>query len=120
MAHPATVEEYLAALPGDVQAVVRELRQRIHAALPTSTEKITYAIPTVLLDGHPLISYGAWKSHLGMYPVPVTDGELEQAVAPYRSTKDTLRFRYRDTIPMDLIIRVVTARAASGSDSAIT
>jgi uncharacterized protein YdhG (YjbR/CyaY superfamily) len=129
MAHPATVEEYLAALPEDVQAVVRELRRRIQAALPTSTEKISYAIPTVLLEGHPLISYGAWKSHLGMYPVPVTEGQLEQALAPYRSTKDTLRFRYRDTIPLDLIVRLVTERAAlasrrteksSGSDSAIT
>jgi uncharacterized protein YdhG (YjbR/CyaY superfamily) len=127
-----SVEEYLAALPEDVQTVVRELRRRIQAALPTSTEKISYAIPTVLLDGHPLIHYGAWKSHLGIYPVPIIEGELEQALAPYRSTKDALRFRYRDTIPLDLVIRVVSElasratferlreRKSSGSDSAIT
>jgi uncharacterized protein YdhG (YjbR/CyaY superfamily) len=129
MAHPDTVEEYLAALPDDVQPVLRELRRRIQAALPASTEKISYAIPTVLLDGRSLISYGAWKSHLGVYPVPVAEGELEELLAPYRSTKDTLRFRYRDTIPLDLILRVVSERAAlasrrteksSGSDSAIT
>ncbi|WP_375424608.1 iron chaperone [uncultured Friedmanniella sp.] len=120
MAQPASVEEYLAALPEDVQPVVREVRRRIAEALPTSTEKISYAIPTVLLDGRPLISYGAWKSHLGLYPVPVTVGDLEQELVPYRSTKDTLRFRYRDTIPVDLIIRVVAARAASGRDSATT
>lgn len=93
MAPPATVEDYLAALPADVQPVVREVRQRIQAALPTSTENISYAIPTVLLDGPPLISFGAWKSQLGMYPVPVTEGELEELLVPYRSTKDTLRFR---------------------------
>ncbi len=133
MAPPATVEDYLAALPTDIQPMIREVRQRIMAALPTSTEKISYAIPTVMLEGRPLISYGAWKSHLGVYPVPVTEGELEELLAPYRSTKDTLRFRYRDTIPLDLIARVVTACASrrapfdglrepksSGSDSLIT
>lgn len=133
MTHPASVEDYLAALPEDVQPVVREVRRRILQALPTSTEKISYAIPTVVLEGRPLIAYGAWKSHLGLYPVPVTEGALEDSLAPYRSTKDTLRFRYADTIPLDLIVRVVIARAArtpfdheprteksSGSDSLIT
>jgi uncharacterized protein YdhG (YjbR/CyaY superfamily) len=120
MAPPATVEEYLAALPADVQPVVRELRRRIAEALPTSTEKISYAIPTVLLNGQTLISYGAWKSHLGLYPVPVAAGALEDELAPYRSTRDALRFRYRDTVPIELIIRAVLDRAASGRDSAIT
>jgi uncharacterized protein YdhG (YjbR/CyaY superfamily) len=113
MAQPATVQEYLDALPEDVRPLVEEVRRTIREALPESSEKISYAIPTVLLDGRPLISYGAWKSHLGLYPVPVTDGELEEQVAPYRSTKDTLRFRYRDPVPLDLIARVVTARAAT-------
>lgn len=126
MAPAATVEEYVAGLPTEVQAIVREVRRRIQSALPASTEAISYAIPTVLLDGRPLISYGAWKSHLGMYPVPVADGELERELAPYRSTKDTVRFRYRDAVPYDLIIRLVTERAAVrsekslGSDSATT
>lgn len=127
MGHAATtVEDYLAALPADVEPVVRELRRRIRVAVPDSTETISYAIPTVLLDGRPLIHYGAWKSHLGLYPVPIADSDLERELAPYRSTKDTLRFRYRDTIPLDLIARVVSERAALvtekslGSDRAIT
>lgn len=131
---PRTVEEYVAALPPDVQAVVDELRRRIRTALPQAGETISYAMPTVTLHGEALAYYGAWKHHLGLYPVPVTDGELEEAVAPYRSTKDTLRFRYRDSVPYDLLVRVVTELAARrrseradrrsekslGSDSAIT
>lgn len=113
MAHPGSVEDYLSALPDAVQPLLREVRRRIAEALPGSSETISYAIPTVVLDGRTLIAYGAWKSHLGLYPVPVTEDELEQAVAPYRSTKDTLGFPYRDPIPIDLIVRVVTARAAA-------
>ena len=130
---PATVEDYLATLPEDVQPVVREVRRRILAAVPAATEKISYAIPAVVLDGRSLISYGAWKSHLGLYPVPVGAGDLEAELVPYSSTKDALRFRWRDPMPYDLIARLVNERAASlpfdglrerkkslGSDSAIT
>ena len=109
---PATVEEYQAARPEDVQLVLREVRRSIAAAVPAAAETISYGMPTVVLDGRPVLSYGAWKQHLGLYPVPQTDGALEQEVGPYRSTKDTLRFRYRDPIPYDLIGRIAAARAA--------
>lgn len=109
---PATVEEYQAARPAEVQLVLREVRRHIHAAVPGLAESISYGMPTLSLDGRPVLSYGAWKQHLGLYPVPRSDDELEQAVAPYRATKDTLRFRYRDPIPYPLIARIAAARAA--------
>jgi uncharacterized protein YdhG (YjbR/CyaY superfamily) len=110
---PATVEEYQAAQPEEVQQVLREVRRHLAAAVPEAVERISYGMPTLALDGSPLISYGAWKSHLGLYPVPQSAGPLEEAVAPYRSTKDTLRFRYRDPIPYELIGRIAAARAAT-------
>ena len=108
---PRMVEDYVAGYPSEVQEVLREVRQRIRRALPDAEERISYGIPTVTLDGRPVLSYGAWKQHLGLYPVPQSEGELEEAVAPYRSTKDTLRFRYRDPVPYDLIARIARARA---------
>ena len=110
---PRTVEEYQAMHPEEVQQVLREVRRCIAAAVPRAAERISYGIPTLSLDGSPLLSYGAWKSHLGLYPVPQSEGPLEEAVAPYRSTKDTLRFRYRDPIPYELIGRIAAARAAA-------
>ena len=109
---PATVEEYQATRPDAVQRVLREVRRSIAAAVPDGAETISYGMPTLTLGGRPVLSYGAWKEHLGLYPVPQSDSQLEEAVAPYRSTKDTLRFRYRDPIPYDLIARIAAARAA--------
>lgn len=113
MVAAATVEDYLAALPAEVQPTLREVRRRIAAALPDSTEKISYAIPAVQVDGRTVVFYGAWKHHLGVYPVPVAEGELEEALAPYRSTKDTLRFPYTEPFPYELVVRVATERAAA-------
>ncbi len=108
---PATVEEYQAACPAEVQQVLVEVRRSIAAAVPGAGETISYGMPTVTLDGRPVLSYGAWRQHLGLYPVPQPADELEPEVAPYRSTKDTLRFRYRDPIPYELIGRIAAARA---------
>jgi uncharacterized protein YdhG (YjbR/CyaY superfamily) len=111
MAAAAGVDEYIAGQPAEVQEILQEVRGRIRTALPGSGEKISYGMPAVVLDGRALFYYGAWKAHLGLYPLPKGDDELEQAVSPYRATKDTLRFRYRDPIPYDLIVRIATAIA---------
>jgi uncharacterized protein YdhG (YjbR/CyaY superfamily) len=79
---PRTVEDYVAGYPSEVQEVLREVRQQIRRALPDAEEKISYGIPTVTLHGPPVLSYGAWKQHLGVYPVPQSEGELEEALLP--------------------------------------
>jgi uncharacterized protein YdhG (YjbR/CyaY superfamily) len=69
-------------------------------------------MPAVTVDGRYLLYYGAWKNHLGLYPVPAlnaVDGlapELEAAVTPYRSGRSTLKFRYDRPTPFDLITRL--------------
>jgi uncharacterized protein YdhG (YjbR/CyaY superfamily) len=107
---PSTVEDYIAGCPDEVASVLREVRRHIAAALPDAGERISYGMPTITLDGRPLLYYGGWKQHLGLYPVPRCEGELEEAVAPYRSTKGTLRFRYRDPVPYDLFARIAAER----------
>lgn len=112
MVAATSVDVYLAGQPGEVQEILQEVRARVRAALPGSGEKISYGMPTVLLDGRALFYYGAWKAHLGLYPLPEgLDAELERAIAPYRATGDSLRFRYRDPVPYDLIERVALAFA---------
>jgi uncharacterized protein YdhG (YjbR/CyaY superfamily) len=110
VAVPRTVEDYVAGYPSEVQEVLRAVRQRIVGALPGAEESISYGMPTVTLAGRPVLYIGAWKQHLGLYPVPESD-ELEEAMAPYRAGRGTLRFRYRDPIPYDLIARIATVAA---------
>jgi uncharacterized protein YdhG (YjbR/CyaY superfamily) len=112
MVAAAGVDEYIAGYPADIQEILQEVRSRIRSALPGSGETISYGMPTVLLDGRALFYYGAWKQHLGLYPLPEgADAELGPALAPYRASGDSLRFRYRDPIPYRLIERVASAFA---------
>jgi uncharacterized protein YdhG (YjbR/CyaY superfamily) len=101
------VEEYIGALDTDAQQMATRLRDLIHGAAPEITETIRYKMPCFLLEGKHLVYFGAWKHHIGLYPIPPLDADLEAEIGPYRTAKDTVRFRYKDPVPWDLIERLI-------------
>ena len=103
----ATVDDYVTALPDDARPVMEEVRRVVHRVVPDVVEKISYQMPTFVLDGLPLVHVAAWKKHLGLYPLPPMDGDLAARVAPYRGAKDAMQLRYDRPVPYDLVERVV-------------
>jgi uncharacterized protein YdhG (YjbR/CyaY superfamily) len=103
----ATVDEYLAGLPDDVRVRVQEVRRVVHEVVPDAGETISYAMPTFTLDGQPLLHVAAWKQHIGLYPLPALDPELDALVEPYRGAKDAMKLPHAKPLPCDLVARVV-------------
>jgi uncharacterized protein YdhG (YjbR/CyaY superfamily) len=104
---PSTVEDYIAALDGDAQRIAIQFRGLIRGAAPGITDTVRYKMPCFLLDGEYLVYFGAWKNHIGLYPIPTLGADLEADVGPYRAAKDTVRFRYKDPVPWDLVERLI-------------
>lgn len=90
-----------------MQDAVKSLRGTIYKTIPDATETIRYAMPAVMLNGHYVVHYAARKYHIGLYPIPPMPDDLEPEVAPYRSTKDTMRLPHETPIPSDLVRRVL-------------
>lgn len=112
MAEPfATVDDYIASFPEDVRIILQEIRQIIHSAVPGAVEKISYAIPTIMFEGHYLVYFAGWKHHVSLYPVPEADAALQHDMEPYLAAKGTLKFPLRRPVPYDLITRVIKALA---------
>jgi uncharacterized protein YdhG (YjbR/CyaY superfamily) len=112
MAHrskPATIDEYIAAFPDDVQAILEKIRATIRKAAPEAKEKISYQIPAFTMDGD-LIYFAAFKQHIGMYPPVRGDEKLQKDLARYRGEKGNLRFPLDEPMPYALITRIVKAR----------
>lgn len=105
---PKTVDEYVSSFSSDVQTILQQVRQTILTVAPTAEESIGYQIIKASIDGDALIFVGAWKQHIGLYPIPALNDDLEAEVTPYRAAKNTVQFRYSDHIPYDLIERLVT------------
>ena len=112
MASVSSVQEYLEGFDPEVREKLERVRAAIHASVPGAEEKVRYGMPAVMLGGRYAIHFAAWKKHLGLYPVPVLDDDLEAELAPYRAAKDSVNFVYSKPIPYDLISRVSRAIVA--------
>jgi uncharacterized protein YdhG (YjbR/CyaY superfamily) len=105
-----TIDDYISAAPPDVQPTLQSLRMAIRQEVPDATEAIKYGMPTFRLNGKNLITFGGWKKHIGMYPIPAGPPSFQDAVAPYKYAKGTLRFPLDEPLPLPLIREVVRFR----------
>jgi uncharacterized protein YdhG (YjbR/CyaY superfamily) len=111
MAAPASVEDYLAALPEEPRAALEKLRKTIKAAAPAATETISYQMPTFKLRGRFLVSYAAYKNHCSLFPA--TEAMFEgfgEELKPYFSGKGTIRFTTDKPLPSALVRKIVKTR----------
>ncbi|MFZ2490951.1 MAG: DUF1801 domain-containing protein [Thermoanaerobaculia bacterium] len=116
---PETVDEYIAAFPPEVQAILEKIRRTVKTAAPEAQERISYRIPTFTLEGV-LVHFAAFKHHIGLYPPVRGDAMLEKAAARFAGEKGNLRFPLDQPIPYALIARIVRFRVKQNRATAAT
>jgi uncharacterized protein YdhG (YjbR/CyaY superfamily) len=115
---PANVDQYIAAFPPEVQAILEKVRQVVRSAAPDAQEVISYRMPALKLNGI-LVYFAAFKSHIGFYPPIRGDARLARAASPYAGEKGNLRFPLGQPIPFDLIRRVTELRVKQDVEKAL-
>ncbi len=106
---PATIDDYIAGFPADVQRVLQRVRKTIRAAVPDAEEAISYRIPTFNLNGY-LIYFAGHKHHIGVYPTSPGMKKALKGLSAYESGRGTARFSLDQPIPYDLIGRMAKFR----------
>ncbi len=107
---PKTIDEYLETAPPSVRPVLQEIRRTIASLAPEATEAISYDLPTFKLNGRNLIHFGAWKDHVGIYPVPSGTDAFNKELAPYLKGKGTIQFPFSKPLPYPLLKQIVALR----------
>ncbi len=111
MAAPASVDEYLAALPGESRAALELLRAQIRAIAPHATETISYQMPAFRDRDRMLVSYAAFRDHCSLFPMSMAVIEaFRDELNPYWNGKGTIHFRPDRPLPAGLVERIVRAR----------
>jgi uncharacterized protein YdhG (YjbR/CyaY superfamily) len=110
-----SIDEYIASFPAEIQKILQELRQTIHAAAPGAQEKISYQMPAFALNGI-LVYFAAWKDHIGFYPNPSGNQVFKDELSIYKSSKGTVKFPIDQPLPLDLISRIVKFRVAENQN----
>jgi uncharacterized protein YdhG (YjbR/CyaY superfamily) len=114
---PKNVDEYIAGFPDDVQEILEKMRLTIREAAPDAEETIKYQMPTFTLKGN-LVSFAAYKKHIGLYPAPAGTKKFNKELSVYRAAKSSVRFPLDGPIPFDLISQIVKLRVKENLERA--
>jgi uncharacterized protein YdhG (YjbR/CyaY superfamily) len=114
----AAVDAYIAAAAPAARPALRRIRQTVRNAAPHAQELLGYGIPAFRGRGI-LIYFGAFKSHIGVFPPIKADAGLQAALAPYRGPKCNLRFPLDQPLPYQLIERIVELRVRQDQAEAV-
>ena len=107
----SSVAAYLKAVPPAPRAALQRLRKTIKAAAPQATEGISYGIPMFKHHGM-LVGYAAFKHHCSLFMSTDLAKAFKKALAPYQTSKGTIRFTVDKPLPKALVRKLVKARVA--------
>ena len=108
----ASVAAYLRTVPPASRAALQGLRKTIKAVVPEATEGISYGIPT-LTHGRWRVHFAAFKDHCSLFGIgtAVMNAHKRQ-LAPYATSKGTIRFTADKPLSATLVRKLVKARVA--------
>ncbi len=113
----ATIDEYIAGFPKDIQKILERLRVTIRKAAPEAEETINYAIPTFTLNGN-LVHFAAAKNHIGFYPAPSGIEAFKEELSVYEGAKGSVKFPLDKPLPLSLVSKIVKFRVKENVEKA--
>jgi uncharacterized protein YdhG (YjbR/CyaY superfamily) len=105
----ASIDEYIAQFPPEVQSILQKIRRLIAEAAPDAREALKYKIPTFVLQEN-LVHFAAFEKHIGFYPTPSGIETFKQELSTYKTAKGSVQFPLDDVIPFPLITKIVKFR----------
>jgi uncharacterized protein YdhG (YjbR/CyaY superfamily) len=108
----ASVPEYIASKPEEVQAALKQVRKAVRAAVPRAVEGISYQIPAYTLNGTTVLYFAGWKAHYSIYPASdALVAAFPRELGRYERSKGTIKFPLTEPVPVKLIERMAKFRA---------
>ncbi|MCA6078194.1 iron chaperone [Fulvivirga sedimenti] len=105
----ATVDEYIANFPPDIQSKLEHMRFCIREACPEAFECISYGMPTYKLS-RALVHFAGYQHHIGFYPTPSAISEFKNDLREFHTSKGAVQFPLENDIPCSLVQRIVRFR----------
>jgi len=107
-----TIEEYIAQMTAEQQAVITRMRALIKECVPEAEEKISFRMPAYMIGKEVVVYFHTAKTHLGFYPLPEGIEAFGGKLTDYKTAKGVVQFPYKN-IPYDLIREIVSYRAGA-------
>ncbi|WNJ19057.1 DUF1801 domain-containing protein [Pontibacter sp. G13] len=110
----ATIDDYIADQPIEVQSVLQELRAIIREAAPDAVEVPNYKVPTFTLvprgKRDQQIMMAGYAKFVSFYPFPTTLAAFAEALKGFKQGKGSVQFPLDQPLPKELIMQMVRFR----------
>jgi uncharacterized protein YdhG (YjbR/CyaY superfamily) len=108
---PDEIDRYLAGLDQPQRSALEALRKSIMEVVPEAEQCISYGTPAFKLQGKMVAGFAAFQNHLSYLPHSGSVlATLPDDVAPYETSKGSLRFAINKPLPKQLVKKLVHAR----------
>jgi uncharacterized protein YdhG (YjbR/CyaY superfamily) len=107
-----TVESYIDDFEDPVAKRLKALRAAVKKAAPKADESISYGMIGYKLNGKPLVYFGGFKKHIGLYPTPAGIATFAKELAPYKHAKGSVQFPHDEKLPITLITKIVKMKVS--------
>lgn len=105
------IDRYLAALGEPERSTLEALRRSIMEVVPEAQQAISYGMPAFKVKGKTVAGFAAFKNHLSYLPHSGSVlAMLPDEIAPYETSKGTLKFAIDTPLPKRLVKKLITTR----------
>ena len=101
------VDDYLEAVEEPQKSELERIRRIIKQLVPDAEEVITYGMPGFKYKKKYLISFGAFKNHMSVFPGATPVDTLASQLAGYKLSKGTIQVTLEKPLPSKLLQDIV-------------
>ncbi|UOR02321.1 DUF1801 domain-containing protein [Leucobacter allii] len=110
------VETYLTGFPAETRERLEDMRALVRELCPRAVEGMAYGMIGYRLNARPLVYFGGFANHVGLYATPAGHEAFAEEFARYVQGKGSVRFPLDEPLPRELIRRVIAVRAEEVGD----
>ena len=110
------IEQYINALPVEIQKIVQQIRRIIKTEAPNCTESISYGMPAYKTFGKPWVYFAAFKNNIGLYATPSGHAQFSETLSKYKQGKGSVQFPINQPIPYELIKEIIAFRVKENEE----
>lgn len=105
----SVIDEYLASLHDPAKSIIEHMYAVIRQTVPDTTEKLSYAMPSLAYKGKGLVAIMANKKFLSLYPFGAVE-KLGVDLSAFEQTSGSIHFTPDNPIDDALLASIVLAR----------
>jgi uncharacterized protein YdhG (YjbR/CyaY superfamily) len=105
------IDRYVEALKEPKRSTLHAVRKSILEVVPDAEQGISYGMPAFKVQGKTVAGFAAFKNHLSYLPHSGSVlATLSEDIAPYETSKGSLKFSVDTPLPKRLLKKLIDAR----------